>query len=69
MKANLNDLMNIVQMVKPERRHRTRVKFTGNFYVVTSSRDKDYFDLESREIKSTKIIYGDDRDTLEIELG
>ena len=69
MKTNLNDLMNIVQMVKPERRHRTRVKFTGNFYVVTSSRDKDYFDLESREIKSTKIIYGDDRDTLEIELG
>ena len=69
MKANLNDLMNIVQMVKPERRHRTRIKFTGNFYVVTSSRDKDYFDLESREIKSTKIIYGDDRDTLEIELG
>ena len=61
--------MNIVQMVKPERRHRTRIKFTGNFYVVTSSRDKDYFDLESREIKSTKIIYGDDRDTLEIELG
>ena len=69
MKANLNDLMNIVQMVKPERRHRTRIKFTGNFYVVTSSRDKDYFDLESREIRSTKIIYGDDRDTLEIELG
>tara|TARA_R100000656_G_scaffold72795_1_gene54281 strand:+ start:236 stop:445 length:210 start_codon:yes stop_codon:yes gene_type:complete len=69
MKTNLNDLMNIVQMVKPERRHRTRVKFTGNFYVVTSSRDKDYFDLDSYIIKSTKIIYGDERDTIEIELG
>ena len=69
MKLNLNDLMTIVQQVKPEHRHKTRIKFTGNFYVVTSSRDKDYFDLESREIKSTKIIYGDDRDTLEIELG
>jgi len=69
MKTNLNDLMNIVQMVKPERRHRTRVKFTGEHYVVSSSRDKDYFNLDSYIIKSTKIIYGDERDTIEIELG
>ena len=70
MKANLNDLMNIVQMVKPERRHRTRIKFTGNFYVVTSERKNDYFKLNSRQIKSTKIIYGDDNESLlEIELG
>ena len=69
MKTNLNDLMNIVQMVKPERRHRTRVKFTGEHYVVSSNRDKDYFNLDSYIIKSTKIIYGDERDTIEIELG
>ena len=56
-------------MVKPERRHRTRVKFTGEHYVVSSSRDKDYFNLDSYIIKSTKIIYGDERDTIEIELG
>ena len=29
MKANLNDLMNIVQMVKPEQRQRTTLKFVG----------------------------------------
>ena len=69
MKANLNDLMNIVQMVKPEQRQRTRIKFVGHNYVCTSDRNKDYYDLDSYIIKSTKIIYGDDKDTLEIELG
>ena len=70
MKLNLNDLMYIVQQVKPEYRHKTKVKFTGEHYVVTSERKNDYFNLNSRKIKSTKIIYGDDNESLlEIELG
>jgi hypothetical protein len=70
MKLNLNNLMSIVQQVKPEHRHKTKVKFTGEHYVVTSERKNDYFKLNSRTIKSTKIIYGDDNEaSLEIELG
>jgi len=70
MKLNLDDLMGIVQQVKPEHRHKTNVKFTGEHYIVTSERKNDYFKLSSRNIKSTKIIYGDDNESLlEIELG
>ena len=69
MKANLNDLMNIVQMVKPEQRQRTTVKFVGEMMLFTSDKEKDYYHLDSTSIKSTKVIYGDDKDTLEIELG
>ena len=69
MKANLNDLMTIVQQVKPEHRHKTKVKFTGEHYVVTSERKNDYFKLNSRNIKSTKITYDENYNTMEIELG
>tara|TARA_R100001244_G_C5149736_1_gene129450 strand:- start:505 stop:717 length:213 start_codon:yes stop_codon:yes gene_type:complete len=70
MKLNLDDLMGIVQQVKPEHRHKTNVKFTGEHYIVTSERKNDYFKLSSRNIRSTKIIYGDDNESLlEIELG
>ena len=69
MKANLNDLMNIVQMVKPEQRQRTTLKFVGEMILFTSDKEKDYYHLDSTSIKSTKVIYGDDKDTLEIELG
>jgi len=69
MRANLNDLMNIVQMVKPEQRQRTTLKFVGDVMLFTSDKEKDYYHLDRTEIKSTKIIYGDDRDTIEIELG
>jgi len=69
MKANLNDLMNIVQMVKPEQRQRTTLKFVGEMMLFTSDKEKDYYHLDSTSIKSTKVIYGDDKDTLEIELG
>ena len=69
MKANLNDLMNIVQMVKPEQRQKTIVKIVGSIFMTTSEKEKDYFELDSYIIKSTKVIYGDDKDTLEIELG
>ena len=69
MKANLNDLMNIVQMVKPEQRQRTTLEFVGKMMLFTSDKEKDYYHLDSTSIKSTKVIYGDDKDTLEIELG
>ena len=69
MKTNLNDLMNIVQMVKPEQRQRTTLKFVGEMMLFTSDKEKDYYHLDSTNIKSTKVIYGDDKDTLEIELG
>ena len=70
MKLNLDNLMNIVQQVVPEHRHKTKIKFTGEHYVVTTERKNDYFKLNSRIIKSTKIIYGDDNEALlEIELG
>ena len=70
MKLNLDNLMNIVQQVVPEHRHKTKIKFTGDQYVVTRERKNDYFKLNSRIIKSTKIIYGDDNEALlEIELG
>jgi hypothetical protein len=69
MKANLNDLMNIVQMVKPEQRQRTTLKFVGEMMLFTSDKEKDYYHLDSTNIKSTKVIYGDDKDTIEIELG
>ena len=70
MKLNLDNLMNIVHQVVPEHRHKTKIKFTGEHYVVTSERKNDYFKLNSRIIKSTKIIYGDDNEALlEIELG
>ena len=69
MKANLNDLMNIVQMVKPEQRQRSTLKFVGEMMLFTSDKEKDYYHLDSTSIKSTKVIYGDDKDTLEIELG
>ena len=69
MKANLNDLMNIVQMVKPEQRQRTTVKFVGDLFIYSSDKEKDRFELDSYIVKSTKVIYGDDKDTIEIELG
>lgn len=69
MKANLNDLMNIVQMVKPEQRQRTTVKFVGDLFIYSSDKDKDRFELDSYIVKSTKVIYGDDKDIIEIELG
>ena len=69
MKANLNDLMNIVQMVKPEQRQRTILKFVAEMMLFTSDKEKDYYHLDSTNIKSTKVIYGDDKDTIEIELG
>ena len=69
MKTNLNDLMNIIQMVKPEQRQRTTLKFVGEMMLFTSDKEKDYYHLDSTSIKSTKVIYGDDKDTLEIELG
>ncbi len=47
MKANLNDLMNIVQMVKPEQRQRTTVKFVGDLFIYSSDKDKDRFELDS----------------------
>ena len=69
MKANLNDLMNIVQMVKPEQRQRSTVKFVGDLFIYSSDKDKDRFELDSYIVKSTKVIYGDDKDIIEIELG
>ena len=69
MKLNLNDLMGIVQQVRPENRHKTRLKFVGEMMLFTSDKEKDYYHLDSTSIKSTKIIYGDDKDTIEIELG
>ena len=69
MKANLNDLMNIVQMVKPEQRQRTILKFVAEMMLFTSDKEKDYYHLDSTNIKSTKVIYGDDKDIIEIELG
>ena len=69
MKTNLNDLMNIVQMVKPEQRQRTTLKFVGEMMLFTSDKEKDYYHLDSTNIKSTKVIYGDDKDIIEIELG
>ena len=69
MKANLNDLMNIVQMVKPEQRQRTTVKFVGDLFIYSGDKEKERFELDSYIVKSTKVIYGDDKDTIEIELG
>ena len=69
MKANLNDLMNIVQMVKPEQRQRTTLKFVGEMMLFTSDKEKDYYHLDSTNIKSTKIIYDENYNTMEIELG
>ena len=43
MKLNLNDLMGIVQQVRPENRHKTRLKFTGNFYIFESDKENDRF--------------------------
>jgi hypothetical protein len=61
--------MKIVQTVKPEQRQRTTLKFVGEMMLFTSDKEKDYYHLDSTNIKSTKVIYGDDKDTIEIELG
>ena len=69
MKLNLNDLMGIVQQVRPENRHKTRLKFVGEMMLFTSDKEKDYYHLDSTNIKSTKIIYDENYNTMEIELG